>query len=95
MASTPCRQASYDFAMSRNGSDLGFLRRALGDLGDRLYLAAVSHGRSTAWADRSGVVHLDDEQAGGRRHSVGCRLEPGYLSGRKIEPGDRDLEMEL
>jgi len=88
-------EAGYDFAMSRNGSDLGFLRRDPGDLGDRLHLAAVSRGRSTAWADRAGVVHLDDEQAeAGGPQRAACR-NPDISRYREIEPADRDLDIEL
>ena len=88
-------QAGHDFAMSRNGSDLGFLARDLGDLGDRLHLAALSHGRSTAWADRSGVVHLDDEQAEVEDVQPAAGWSPDISQDRQIEAGDRDLEMEL
>ncbi|HET9894596.1 MAG TPA: bifunctional DNA primase/polymerase [Streptosporangiaceae bacterium] len=88
-------QAGYDFAMSRNGSDLGFLRRGLGDQGDRLHLAAVSCGRSTAWADRSWVVHLHDEQAGAEDPQLAVGWSPDVSRGWGIGPGDRDLELEL
>ncbi len=88
-------QAGYDFAMSRNGSDLGFLRRDLGDLGDRLHLAAVSRGRSTAWADRSGVVHLDGGQAEAEGTRPAACRNPDISHDREIGPADRDLEIEL
>jgi hypothetical protein len=88
-------QAGYDFAMSRNGSDLGFVRRDLGGLGDRLHLAAVSRGRSTAWADRSGVVHLDDEQAEAEGPQPAACWNPDISQVRGIEPADRDMEIEL
>lgn len=88
-------EAGYDFAMSRSGSDLGFLRRDLGDRGDRLHLAAASHGRITAWADRSGVVHLHGEQAEAEGPQSVSDWNPHVSQHRLIEPGDRDLEMEL
>lgn len=86
-------QAGHDFAMSRNGSDLGFLRRDLGDLGDRLHLAAVSRGRSTARADRLGVMHLDEEQAEAEDPEPAASWNPRISQDREIEPADRDPEL--
>jgi len=87
-------QAGYDFALSRNDSDLGFLRR---DLGDRVTGCTWPQcPTGAAPRGRTGPGGAPARRASrGRRPAVAGRQEPGYLSGQGIELGDRDLEIEL
>ena len=88
-------QAGHDFALTRNHLSAGFWDRGLGDRGDRLTEAAEAFGHSTAWADRSGVVHLDDEQAEAGGPQSAADWSPDISQDRGIEPADRDLDIEL